>query len=203
MVFFESVDIKTQPGPGGDTLDVVISVVEKSTGTFQIGAGFSSIQSFIATAQISQNNFLGTGQTLSLSAHLSFGDFARQYATFYFVEPYLFDSNWYFSFNAYLQYQRYTTSSFMKYSRGISPSIGYPITRKLRVNFGYTLEDIEITTDVSPSDPGPAYYNLDNEGINSAMSLTLSYDARDNRLFPNKGMFHSFTAEISDPVLGA
>ena len=36
---------------------------ERPTGTFQIGAGFSSYENFILTGQISQNNFFGWGQT--------------------------------------------------------------------------------------------------------------------------------------------
>ncbi|MEC9464506.1 MAG: outer membrane protein assembly factor BamA, partial [Myxococcota bacterium] len=79
--FFETVEITTSPGSEMSTVKLNVEIKEKSTGTFQVGAGFSSVESFIATAQISQNNFLGTGQSLSLSAQLSFGDFARQLAT--------------------------------------------------------------------------------------------------------------------------
>jgi len=39
----------------------VVEVKEKPTGTFQIGAGFSSVENFIATAQVSQDEFLRMG----------------------------------------------------------------------------------------------------------------------------------------------
>ena len=44
-------------------MDVNFEVAERPTGTFQIGAGFSSVENFIAQAQISQNNLFGRGQT--------------------------------------------------------------------------------------------------------------------------------------------
>ena len=69
--FFETVDIQTTRGDTEDTMNVVVEVKEKPTGTFQIGAGFSSIESFVAQAQIAQNNLFGRGQNLSLQATLS------------------------------------------------------------------------------------------------------------------------------------
>ncbi len=45
-----------------------VEVKEKATGTFQLGAGFSSYENFILTGQISQQNFFGWGQTLSPAA---------------------------------------------------------------------------------------------------------------------------------------
>ena len=90
--FFETVEIKPAGGAQSDSMTLEVEVKEKSTGTFQVGAGFSSVESFIATAQVAQNNFLGTGQSLSLSLQLSFGTFGRKFGSIQFYEPYLFDS---------------------------------------------------------------------------------------------------------------
>ena len=46
-------------------MEVNVEVAERPTGTFQIGAGFSSVENFIAQAQISQNNLFGRGQMLT------------------------------------------------------------------------------------------------------------------------------------------
>jgi outer membrane protein assembly factor BamA len=70
--FFERVDLSTEPLPGHpDRLVVNVEVAERPTGTFQIGAGFSSVENFIATAQIQQLNLFGRGQSLTLQAQLS------------------------------------------------------------------------------------------------------------------------------------
>ena len=69
--FFEKVDVSTKRGDSDDKMEVNVEVAERPTGTFQIGAGFSSVENFIAQAQISQNNLFGRGQSLSLQAQLS------------------------------------------------------------------------------------------------------------------------------------
>ena len=119
--YFETVEVTTTPGSSDNQIRVAIEVKEKSTGTFQVGMGFSSIESFIATAQISQNNFLGTGRNLSLSAQLSFGDFGRKLATIQFYEPYFLDSMWALWDERFYN-QRYYRD-FIRNSTGISPSL--------------------------------------------------------------------------------
>jgi len=197
--FFETVNIATSRGSKPNTMNITIEIKEKSTGTFQVGAGFSSVESFIATAQIAQNNFMGNGQLLSVSAQLSFGEFARQLATLQFYEPYFLDSQWSFGLNAYIT-QRYFRE-FQRNANGFSPSFGYPITPDLRVNAGYTLEWIEVVTDAA-SGPSLADLNRGN-GRNSAVNASISYDTRDNRLFPSSGHYHVLSGELSDRLIGS
>lgn len=200
--YFETVNITTSRGSEPQLMNVRVEIKEKSTGTFQIGAGFSSVESFIATAQVSQNNFLGQGWLVSLSAQLSFGDFARQLATLQFFDPYFLDSMWSFGLDAYIT-QRYFRE-FQRNARGISPRLGYPITPDLRVSAGYTVEEIEIRTDLlgGGQSTGTALYNLNRQGISSAVNANVSYDTRDNRLFPSRGHYHVLSGEISPPLLG-
>ncbi len=197
--YFETVEIKRKSGKTADRMDLEVRVKEKSTGTFQIGAGFSSVESFIFTAQISQQNFLGNGQSLSLSAQLSFGDFGRQLATLQFWDPWFLDSKWGMGINGFITQQFFR--DFQRSATGFSPSLGYPITHALRVNLGYTLEQIGITTGSSSS--GAALHNLNRDGLNSKVNGSISYDTRDNRLFPTRGQYHSFGLEVSDPAIGA
>lgn len=198
--FFETVNIATSRGSEPNLMNLTVEVKEKSTGTFQIGAGFSSVESFIATAQVAQNNFLGNGQSLSISAQLSFGDFARKLATLQFYEPYFLDSFWSFGLNAYLTERVFR--DFQRSSTGFSPSFGYPITPDLRINFGYTLEEIEISTDTFSGAGGPAVANLNVDGTNSAVNASIAYDTRDNRLFPSRGHYHVLSTELSDGLIG-
>src|SRR5258708_19889260 len=72
-------------------MKINFEVGEKPTGTFQIGAGFSSIEQFIATAQIQQANLFGNGQALALQAQVST---LRQLITVRFFEPYFLGSDW-------------------------------------------------------------------------------------------------------------
>jgi outer membrane protein insertion porin family len=198
--YFETVNLVTSRGSRPDTMNVTVEIKEKSTGTFQIGAGFSSIENFIATAQISQNNFLGNGQLLSLSMQLSFGEYARHLVTLQFYEPYFLDSNFSFGFNGYIT-QRYYRD-FQKDSQGFAPNFGYPLTHELRLSAGYTLEWAKIRT--QERNEGQLFlHDLNRDGRVSSLNAALTYDSRDNRLFPRRGMFHEARFELSSPTLGA
>ncbi len=89
--YFERVDVSTEQGSSPDKIIINFEVAEKPTGTFQVGAGFSSIESFIATAQVQQANLFGNGQSLALQAQVSA---LRQLVTLRFFEPYFLDSLW-------------------------------------------------------------------------------------------------------------
>jgi hypothetical protein len=91
------------------------------TGTFQIGAGFSSMENFIATAQIQQLNLFGRGQSLTLQAQISGS--ARS-SRCRFVEPYLLDSNWTFAVDLYNRLR--ATRLQFRTSTGGTLTFGYP-----------------------------------------------------------------------------
>ena len=91
-------EITTKKGSAEDLIVATVEVKEKATGTFQLGAGFSSYENFILTGQISQQNFLGWGQTLSLQLQWSS---IRQLGQIQFVEPYFLDTSWTFAFDVY------------------------------------------------------------------------------------------------------
>ncbi|WP_041453345.1 outer membrane protein assembly factor BamA [Anaeromyxobacter dehalogenans] len=202
--FFETVEITTKKGSKDDTIVATVEVKEKATGTFQVGAGFSSYENFILTGQISQNNFFGWGQTLSLQVQWSS---IRQLGQIQFVEPYFLDTRWTFAFDLYATEGYYTT--FTRRAIGGSMTWGYELSglypwwsfaRKLddlRLFATYTNEYVS----VSASDSGLLYANQFKSGTTSALRLSLQWDKRDNRLFPSRGWFVSTSAEAAPPFL--
>src|SRR4030095_7404902 len=120
--YFERVDISTEQGSGPDKMNVYIEVTERPTGTFQVGAGFSSIENFIATAQIQQANLFGNGQSLSLQLQISG---VRQLINIRFTEQYLLDSPFSASIDLYDQLRAY--EDFTQSSIGGSLTFGYPL----------------------------------------------------------------------------
>ncbi len=203
--FFERVDMSEKRGESDDKLEVNIEVTERQTGAFQIGAGFSSAENFIFQAQISQNNLLGRGQSLSLQAMLSG---LRQLFQLSFIEPYFLDTRWTFGFDLFNQFQYYP--SFQRKTRGGSLTWGYMLVDDLHLYLRYTLQDIDISTSGrtaflsggqrTPFPPG-TLANLLRPGLTSSVRLSLSHDTRDNRLFTNRGWFNEASAEFAEPAL--
>src|SRR6185295_3580864 len=139
--FFESVVVSTKRGSSDEFVEVNVEVTERPTGTFQIGAGFSSVENFIAQAQISQNNLFGRGQTLALQAQLSS---LRQLFLLRFVEPYFLDTPWTFAFDLYNQSRAFT--NFARNSVGGDLTWGYPLSYESRVFLTYKLEQVDVST---------------------------------------------------------
>jgi outer membrane protein insertion porin family len=203
--YFESVNITTEKGSAEDKLVARVAVKERSTGTFQIGAGFSSYENFILTGQISQNNFFGWGQTLSLQIQYSS---IRQLGQIQFVEPYFLDTKWTFAFDLYAQEGFFST--FTRKAIGGSVTWGYELNglaqwfpwasrlEDLRLFATYTNEFVTVSpngiTDI-------VLFNRFRSGTTSSLRFSLQWDKRDNRLFPTSGFYNSISAEVAPPLL--
>jgi len=196
--FFEKVDIQTKPGRQPDQVDVVVNVKERQTGSFTIGAGISSIENFMFQAQISKQNFLGRGQNLSLMAVLSS---LRTIFQLSFNEPYLFDTNWTFGFDAYNYEMLYF--NFTKKTRGGRITLGRRITDEFGVSASYKIEGVDITSGGQKDPLDVPIANLFEKGLISSLTATAYYDSRDDRMFPTKGNLSSLSLEWAGPQIGS
>jgi outer membrane protein insertion porin family len=205
--FFEKVDVSTKRGSSDEFVEVNVEVSERPTGTFQIGAGFSSVENFIAQAQISQNNLFGRGQTLALQAQLSG---LRQLFLLRFVEPYFLDTQWTFAFDLYNQARGFNT--FARNASGGDLTWGYPLSYEAHAFVTYKLENVNITTSTNSfaglgasSKPiqAESVANLFRGGVTSSIRASLSWDSRNNRLFPTGGWYDTLFAEVADKFTGS
>lgn len=205
--YFEKVDVSTRRGSSDEFIEVNIEVSERPTGTFQIGAGFSSVENFIAQAQISQNNLFGRGQTMALQAQLSG---FRQLFSLRFIEPYFFDTRWTFAFDIYNQ----STASigFLRTATGGDLTWGYPLSYEARAYLTYKLEQVGVSTSsrgliFSGAIQSPvaqnAVANLFRGGTTSSLRASFTYDTRDNRLFPSRGLYDNLFVELADNYTGS
>jgi outer membrane protein insertion porin family len=195
LTYFEEVNIIPEPSLNPDRMNVIVEVKEKSTGNFSIGAGFSSADNLILMGQISENNFLGRGDTLSLSGNLS-GNSSRY--NLGYTNPHLQDSalSWGFDlFSTEREYDDYT-----KESRGGGIRIGYPIFGKWRLYGNYSFTDTNLT-DVSDNASSIIKKSVDLH-ITSAVKLSLVRDTR-NRLYgASEGSRNVVSVEYGGGPLG-
>lgn len=207
--YFERVDVSTSEGSSANRVNVQVEVIERPTGTFQVGAGFSSVENLIATAQIQQSNLMGNGQDVSLNVQWSD---IRRLVNFSLYEPYFLDSSFSFNINAYNQFRRYR--DFQQGTYGGALSWGYPLIEpELVASVTYTWEQNSVQTGSSSSILGTSIpstefrqlplYNLYNDGITSSFRPALTYDTRDNRLFPTSGIYLRASTELSLTEFGA
>jgi outer membrane protein insertion porin family len=207
--YFERVDFSESAGSTPDAIKINVEVTEKATGTFQVGAGFSSLESFLLTSQIMQQNLFGHGQTLAFNLQLSG---IRQFYQISFIEPWLFNSMWSFSFDAYRTTHQYDL--FNRQTTGTQLLVGHPIhDRRLRVRLGYQLERINVSERTqgfgNQSVPGAffvpdaALRNRFRDGRTSLVTLGVNWDSRNNRIFPSHGWFLDYSVRVADKFLGS
>ena len=87
--FFEDVNVKMNPGVEPNAVVMEIDVKEKRTGSFGIGAGYSSSDGMVGMVSVSDTNFRGMGDTISISYEISGDDTDARGYTFMYRRPWL------------------------------------------------------------------------------------------------------------------
>ncbi len=185
-------DIKVDPvkGSSPDKMDLNLTVVEKPTGSFSFGGGYSSTENVFAMVQLAQNNLFGKGQQLQLKAEV--GGTTTRYSLS-FTEPWLMDIPLSAGFDLYnwaVDYDEYDRDS-----TGGGVQFGYPLFDFTRVylSYSYDISNIENIDD----DASYEIWDLEGRNTTSTISSTLRYDSRDKVFNPTEGSNHSITAEYA------
>lgn len=178
------------------TLDRAIlktDVSEKSTGSLKLGIGWSSYDGPLAEVSVQENNFLGTGRRVGVSASV-----AEEKTLFdiSFVEPWFLDREMSLGFDIFYLTRNYSDrSSYDSEMAGTSVSLSWKYTEELSHTVKYTLRQDKII-DVSPS---ASIYVRDQEGttLTSMISQTLFWDYLDNRYNPSEGYYFSLSNDLA------
>ena len=194
LSYFEEINITPEPTSDPTRMNIVISVKEKPTGTFSIGAGYSSSDGAILTGSISENNFLGRGDTLSFSAEV--GGSSARYNLGY-TDPRLNDSQLSWGVDLYNTETEY--DDYDKDTMGAGIRIGYPIWEKWRLFANYSLSN----TELSDIDDDASQVIILSEDINitSAIKATLVRDTRDKTFMATRGSRTELSAKYAGGLL--
>ena len=188
--YFESVNVETQPGTDKTRIIVNVEVTERPTGVFSIGGGYSSVDSFVGTLDISQNNFLGRGWQVAL--RIRAGGQSQQ-GTISFTEPWLFDrplSAGFDLFSVKRDYQDYDYQSI-----GGDVRLSHPFQEYWRITGTYRLTQDDISNIRVPGDT--LLQDQEGKTITSAITVGLTRDSRDNIQTPTRGGLTSLSVDFA------
>lgn len=190
--FFENVDIKTSKGSREDWLDLNVEVMEKPTGAFSFGGGYSSEDNLFGMISVSERNFRGRGQVLSAKAEVSAS--ATRFSLS-FTEPWMFDIPLSFGVDVYNWDKEY--DYYDRDSKGGSVRFGYLVFDYTTAGFKYGYEDFTI------DNVQEAYTDVD-EGhyVTSSITLSMRYDSRNKPFNPTEGAQHTASVEYAGGFLG-
>ena len=201
LTYVESVEIETNRVPGAeDLVDIDIDIKERLSGSFNIGAGYSDAQGAVFSSSVSQENFLGTGKTVSFSINTS--KVNTVYALNYVNPYYTIDGvSRGFGFNyVSTEADEADISDFDTDQFGLSTSYGIPLTENDRINAFAQVDRTEITTGSNtPREIFDFVENNDDEYLNFTLSSNFVHDTRDRRLFPSVGNRQRAGVEVTVP----
>ncbi len=194
--FFEKIEFKEQPGSAPDKVIVEIAVVEKSTGTLNFSAGYSTDEKIIGSVSISERNLLGRGQYVRLNTSLSF---KKQSVDFSFTEPYFLDRRISAGIDLFAtRVDNTSISSFSSRNIGGALRTGLVISDEMSVSLkvGYNYRDT--STDGSATS-APTIVAAATKDYTAIVGLGFIYDNLDNPIEPTKGFRYEFDALLALP----
>ena len=192
--YFSKVDIQTEPNPNDDSkADINVNVEEKSTGAFNVGVGYSTVNGALFRAGIAENNFQGKGQ--KLSADVAVSQRTSEY-DLSFTEPYFMGRRLSAGIDLFRTEEDYQDEgSYDSESTGGRLRLGWTYTDDFAQYLRYTLKEDKI----SNVDRNASIYIKEEEGrySNSSIGQTMVYDKRDSAINPKEGYYLSFGNDVA------
>ena len=201
--YFETVEVETPAVPGtNDQVDVVFNVKETTSGSFVFGLGFSQLSGLTTSIQLSQNNFLGGGNRVSIEAQRS--DFVQRYS-FSFVNPFFTDDGMSLGYNLWwreFDSTSFNTAQYSTTSAAAQAVLGLPITENDTVSVLFGIDTNEILT-FAGSTPESIIDYVDAIGQRTfhawRTEVGWARDTRNDFFMPTRGTFQRVSAEITLP----
>jgi outer membrane protein insertion porin family len=185
--------------------DVNVLVQEARTGSFNFGAGFSSIDSLLGFVELQQTNFdlfnwpTFTGGGERFHARFQLGT-ERTDADVSLTEPYFLDYQLSLGGELFYSDANYVSSVYTQKDYGFDVELRKPINAFSSVRLDYRLENIDLY-DISS---GVSDIIQRDAGNHSKSSLTAgyTYDTRDSVFLTRAGQRVDFSAFVSGGPLG-
>ncbi len=193
--FFEEVDLRPEPTDEPQQLDMAVKVVERPTGSFSFGAGYSSQDGIVVTGSLSQSNLFGRGYNTQFSADVG-GQTTRFFLSF--QDPYVFGSDFSLGttlFRTDLQYE-----DFQQTQTGAEVILGHALSEDGRTRglLRYSFSQRKLDDDQNVLAAGVILRELVAGAITSSLAgITVFSDTRNDRFTPTEGVNLGGTLEYS------
>ena len=185
--FFKEVSVETIPVPGTeDQVDIEFTVEEESTSSIGGSIGYSDFGMNLGL-NLSDNNFLGTGNRFNLAINKSV--YQEAYNVSFFDPYFTMDgvSRGYSIYYRVTDYGEYNVANYLTNSMGGGVQFGYPISDTTRIGLNLNIDNTDI-------DPGslPSREIADFLAYEGTVFDVLKAQAVWSRMTLNRGMFPTY-----------
>ncbi|MCL7463914.1 outer membrane protein assembly factor BamA [Phaeovulum sp. NW3] len=185
--FFSNAAVDARQGSSAEQVVVDVNVEEQPTGSLSFGASYGVSSGFGVNVAVSEANFLGRGQFVSVQIGTTSDN---QQSSFTFVEPFFLSRDLRFRFSGYYNTSENDNSDYSTRLAGISPSIDFPVSENGRLELRYKLSKDKLYNVAEGS--SEALKAEEGDLWSSALGYTYSYDTRTSGLNPNAGVLLRF-----------
>ncbi|MEW6668097.1 MAG: outer membrane protein assembly factor BamA [Thermodesulfobacteriota bacterium] len=195
--FFEDVEIQPRKGSQEDLMILDVNVKERPTGSFSIGAGYSSFDDALAMFTVAQNNLFGLGEKLEASG--MFGGRTTEF-DLKFIEPWFLEKPISMEIDLYnfkREYYEYTKDS---YGGRLQFTFLLGLDDFTRGVVGYGYDDADIT-DVREG-ASLALREMIGRNLTSSVNLGIRRNSKDRPWNTTEGSYNSISYEIAGDPLG-
>lgn len=199
-----TVDVRPVPNTP-DQVDINYVVEEQPSGSSTIAAGYSQSGGMTFQVDLSQSNFMGTGNRVNASFSRSE---TRGVYSLSVTNPYFTENGVSQSISAYSRKTKYDKKNISNYvldSYGASLTYGYPINENQRISGGINIDNTEVRggrymgisnvkqllDDGGSIDTSGNVASFSKDYTTYNAMLGWSYSSLDKPVFPTKGMSHS------------
>ena len=201
LAFVEEVEFETRAVPGTDNqVDIDVTVTERLSGSFNIGAGFSQAQGLLFNIGLTQENLMGTGQALAVNVNT---DRANTVYSVSHTDPYITPDGISRTLSASYRERdaaQEEIANYLSNSYGVNLTYGIPMSEvnTLRLGVGYNAIDLRIG--VSPSlDVVEFIAKNGNSFDNFSLTASYSHDTRNRTVFATRGSAQTVATNVTVP----
>jgi outer membrane protein insertion porin family len=194
--YFKEVEFTTSRGSADDKINLEIKTEEAPTGSISFGIGYSTLESVVGSATISERNLFGLGYQAALRFALGA---ETQNFRLGITDPYFL--GYPFSAGTDLYYEKIEYFTTYKYKiTGGDIRFGKELLDNLRMDLMYKYE----TVDVYNVAVTASFFIQDQKGktTTSAISISPTLDTRDDYFNPRRGAKHTLLIQNAGGVLG-
>ena len=218
--FFKAVNVDVKPVPNQpDQVDINYTVEEQPSGSSTIAAGYSQSGGVTFQLDLTQNNFMGTGNRVK--AALSRSETRDSYSLGY-TDPYFTENGVSQGVSAYYRETKYddrNVSNYVTDSYGATLNYSYPVDETKRVSAGVNFDNTSVrggrflgVSNVQQIiDDGGTFERFEGNDVENDFSgrtgfkndyntynllLGWDYSTLDRPVFPTKGMSHTVDATL-------
>ena len=202
--FFKEVNVENVPVAGtNDQIDVIYTVEEQPSGSVGASVGYSQGYGLILGANLSENNFLGTGKQVAVGLNRST---YQSSINFSYAEPYFTVDGvnvGYSIFARETDYDRINVASFSTNTYGANVNWGYPISEVQRIGFGFGYENLDLKTGSYASKEIADFVNSNGNNFD-VFSLNVNWikSTLNRGIFATRGNSQRFGVSVALPGSG-